>query len=647
MSAQLFVDNELIELDADSRIGITRQVNHLGELQNRQADHTNKFTVPKTVSNMKALENSDRPDSNTNKPYRKLNTRYIQDGIELISNGFTIIDNSNEFYNLIVYSGNADFFDLIDGLNMSDLDLSAFNHTYDLNTVVASRLNDSGFIYSIIDYNNDGSFMNNTIRQVDVRTIFANMYVHTLVQAIVDQTPYTLSGNIIGLDKYTRRLFPFNLDNLEYDDATIQANRFRARLKKDQVFIIPVQNVAPLGQNVVSINDDNSPGFYDNPNTFDITTGRWTVLFSGKYSFTANTIISLTASSSYSITIVRERTGFADVVLFNNLIATGSGIVKQVRETISPTADLQKGDRVRLEIGVITGTAATLTIHEDTIFSNLMSKDIIFGGEIFMSQMMPSGISQKDFLKDVFNQFAIIPVTSGAKQTIEFRQFKEISQNKSKAKSIDDIIDTSKPPNVRYKFGDYAQKNIMKYKDNEHVQATKYGEGSFLIADETLPKEKVVVQSLFSASDDVLRLIDLKVCRIPKLVVGAMVEKTGFRMVMLSREDITPGLRYFDPIGATETTVTTKIPLTYFIDDNKLDSMGFDRYLISKEYNELVLMLDKTKVIDAEFYLKTIDVQDFDHFIPWHSKRWGNYFYVNIIENFQKGKLTKVELIRI
>ena len=276
-----------------------------------------------------------------------------------------------------------------------------------------------------------------------------------------------------------------------------------------------------------------------------------------------------------------------------------------------------------------------------------MSKDITFGGEIFMTQMMPSGISQKDFLKDIFNQFAIIPVTSGAKQTIEFRQFKEISQNKSKAKSIDDIIDVSKPANIRYKFGDYAQRNIMKYKDNENVDAVKYGEGSFLIADETLPKEKIAVESIFSASDDVLRLIDLKVCRIPKLVGGAFVEKTGFRMCMLSKETIAPGLRYYDPIGVTERTETTNIPLTYFIDDNKLDSMGFDRYVISQEYNELVLMLDKTKVVDAEFYLKTIDVVDFDHFIPWHSKRWGHYFYVNVIENFQKGKLTKVELIRI
>jgi hypothetical protein len=58
-------------------------------------------------------------------------------------------------------------------------------------------------------------------------------------------------------------------------------------------------------------------------------------------------------------------------------------------------------------------------------------------------------------------------------------------------------------------------------------------------------------------------------------------------------------------------------------------------------------MLKHARLIEDKFYLTPEDVEKFDPSIPVFIEKYGSYFYVNKIKNFELGKLTSCELIKL
>lgn len=644
---ELYVDSKLVDLGDNTKVGITMQVNDIAEMEDRQGNFSNTFKTPKTQTNQKIYEHADVVNSGTVMPYRKLPVKYVQDGIELVPSGYCKVVSAGNFYEQTIYSGILDFFSQIKGKKMSDLDLSAYDHTWDLATVFGSRLNTDGYIYSIIDWSDDQAYIDNVTRQVDARTLFVNMFCSTLVEKIFEPTSYSFDGAVTLLPKYLKRLFPFQLDKLEYPEDYVSEQLFRARRnKKIQTFTVPAQTAAPVGQNVVTLNDDSSVGYFDNPKTFNTTTGKWTVSATGKYTFTVDTIISITNCATYNIAVFRERGG-VDTLIDQLVVGVGGSVTNQVRNFTTVQTSLLKGDIIRLEIGAITTATSTLIIHTGTAMKNAFDKTIQWGGDIFMSSLI-GDMNQEDFLKALANQLAIVFVPDNVDKVIHFKQFKELYDNIPNAVDMSDKIDDKQEIKVTYRKSGYAQKNWLKYREDSSNTVKGYGDGFFFIGDENLDLEKTLFTLPFAASEDVVRLIGLGVVKIPKLHAGAFTNKTQPRMIMLNSSALTGGdLVYVDGVGGSLQS-SASIPLTYFIDDGENDSLGFDRNLLNQEWNKFVNnIMNNFKQIDASFRLSIKDVHNFDFFKPWYFAQYSNYFYVNKIKDFIKNRLTGVELIKM
>lgn len=59
------------------------------------------------------------------------------------------------------------------------------------------------------------------------------------------------------------------------------------------------------------------------------------------------------------------------------------------------------------------------------------------------------------------------------------------------------------------------------------------------------------------------------------------------------------------------------------------------------------MLHDAKRIEDAEFWLTDVDIANFDPFKPVYVAKFGAYFVVNKIKNYESGKLTKVDLIKI
>ena len=214
MANELFIDGQSVDLGKGTKIGLTLQVNDIAEVVDRQGNFSNTFKTPKSQTNKIIYEHAEQVNSITNIPYRKLPAKYVQDGIELVSNGYCEFKSASDFYEQTIFGGILDFFSQIKGKKITDLDLSAYDHTWDLATIFASRVNTDGYIYPLIDFNDDSDtlippYFGFSDRNIDARTLFPAMFIHTLIEKIFEGTTYTLAGAITLTNRYKNRLLPF------------------------------------------------------------------------------------------------------------------------------------------------------------------------------------------------------------------------------------------------------------------------------------------------------------------------------------------------------------------------------------------------------------------------------------------------------
>ena len=145
MSLDVYINEQLLELKTDKGIGLTFQIGSILNPSTRAGNLSNKFKVPKTRRNTEILGNLSNINSATNIPYERNSGRIIQDGIEIFSDGFAIVDSTGSDYGVTIYSGNVSFFDLIKGANISDLDLSDLCEDWTVSNVIAAFNNTYGF----------------------------------------------------------------------------------------------------------------------------------------------------------------------------------------------------------------------------------------------------------------------------------------------------------------------------------------------------------------------------------------------------------------------------------------------------------------------------------------------------------------------
>ena len=209
MSLDLFVNGRRLEVSKNTPIALTFVANDLAELRNRQSNRSNRFKIPLTRLNREILELPEIITSETLIPYRSNDAIVIQDGVQIVPEGLFEILQVQDFIEAQVVSGNNGFFDKIKDKDLRDLDLSAFNHTWNLSNVIASRNNTAadGYIYPLINY---GNLTSGSIT-FDVRLQPASIFFKTILDQIHIDAGYSKTGKIFTKSVNVGGLFGTNV----------------------------------------------------------------------------------------------------------------------------------------------------------------------------------------------------------------------------------------------------------------------------------------------------------------------------------------------------------------------------------------------------------------------------------------------------
>lgn len=665
---RLFINN--IEVDiGDAVIGLTFQINDLSELKDRQANFSNKFKVPKTKHNTELFEWSDMVQTGTVLPYRKMPARLYKGSKAL--GGFAIIEATDGAFNITFYSGLIDLFELLDKKKLSELaGLSALNHYWNKDSIFDSRANFSGYVYPIVDYSDDPAFMDNVTNSMDITRNMPFVFVHSLVQMIFEEAGYTYSGKLFTGSKFPRLIMSLGNESWIFNGRLLHAARN---------ILDPVQS----GSNILAVVADNDAvpgnalaqtGNFDVNNNWTNAAGGGT--FKGFFNldypmqvrnspledqdFTLSWVLSVTATGTPGDTYVfRIRENTSSTTVYESAPATiGIGGVNVDNRTVFlPNGSYAAGSQFSCRIQWLSGSGTFDVNGVQVIAETRGQYPIKFKTDptpIFIKDVI-ADMTQKEFLKGILvHLFGAFPVNEKFGAHKKFVQFKEIIENIPLAKdwSSPKMHDSQGNGKKEFRAPSYNQKNWMRWREDEGVIA-EYGDGFFLIDDETLPVEGDLFTMPFAASQWAGRFEGghKKVPLVKRWdTYGEPSYTTQPRLLLLDAEEpaVTPYVHLVDPVGGVNDDYNDVVPYAHFMDPDHTENLGFGDSVIADEYQDLIdRVLTKYKKITEQFYLNDNDINELDHTIPVHIKEHGANFYINKIPSYVGDKLTAAELIRI
>jgi hypothetical protein len=264
---QLIINDEELDLKDGERIPLTFQTQSIQNITEARGNFSRSFDIPRTDKNNRLLETSYAWNNFGSLPYRRIEAVLKVDGQEL-PKGFVIVENdglSETQIKLTYYSGNSNFFQLINELKLKDCDFGNASHLWNDTTIFDSRTNQY-YVYPFIEYTNEqlDRFFSNIAtlwddeityyyptfvtyngliylststtgslnqqpninpsawtqlpseqRRIVASRMLPALYANTYKEAIEKTTGYKLEGRLFTLPIWTNLIFPFSLSKLQ------------------------------------------------------------------------------------------------------------------------------------------------------------------------------------------------------------------------------------------------------------------------------------------------------------------------------------------------------------------------------------------------------------------------------------------------
>ena len=689
---ELYLNEKYIELSEESRIGLTLIANDIGSVQNKRANFSNQFKVPKTGNNLINLGYPNDLNGQSDLPYTKLSCRAVQDGVEIITNGYAIINDSDEFISVTVYSGNADFFEAIKGLKLTDIDLSAYNHVWNLANIVDNidnQTNEDCYVYGLVAYGESlpsgGS--------VRVKYLLPSIRAKILLEKIVSNSGFDISGALYDDPNSIlhKMILPYSRNEEQQDESVYIQQKFNAGLVAAKSDSAPSGvSFYPYGVNGhILFNDETTPPYFDTSGLQ--IDGEYTSALQMFQSFSVimNIDITITAPPTYvyinggvGITIdviATSVTGLKKVIksVGNSYYGLLDGVPFPTTYTLVTDSTLiNVGDKITTNVRISNnlvfldvafqvineeGTVASL-IKNTSNWLNTIDGNIVYGQTLIMSSLLPDML-QSDYIKTLLQMTCGQIQTNNYSNTIYLSSFQEVTENTT----IKDWSERYNDKTDQIKFhSSYSQNNYLKYKSDSSNEVTpgvpnNIGDGVIIINDEALTKEATIIQLQFAGTPTTptARHIGGGLYKVLPLI-NKVDPKTFYftlntepRILLYERETYATPVRYLGDTSVDPPPYDFLLSANYttwFIDTStyRTFQLGFNNNLIQKFFQTLIGILTKYKEVEVEINLTVADLNNyFDHNIPVYIEKYQEKFYVSSVNNYQNGKLTKCTLIRL
>jgi hypothetical protein len=629
MSYLLYINGNLTELPSRAPIPQTKQVNDLARLDNRQSNFTNKFILPFTATNIKAMEGVYLVGNNSNLPYQKNECDLFDadSGACLIYKGWAVVSKTtNKGYEINVYDGLIDFYRAIENKSLSDVGISELNHAKSIATIIESWDNDLPYLYALADYNGNNEFTPPSGVAVQINSDYQvpSARVSFLWNKVFEFAGFTYSGLFFETEAFTNLFmtFPKPVPILSpyVEEQTQQYSE-----------IIEEEFIYSVGEAGIFIGSVSFSKIF--PNTFDSShsnnlAGYVEIETYGAYRLTSTG--SFTNNAGTSGVLNWQLRDSSSV-----LIASGSIDAEQNQSVIftaNPT------NRLSVSSNVVGGNTPSGSNNlSGSVYTSL---DYVIGYDANFEDALVD-FSCKDFVNEIMQECGLTAFKNKYSKHIDFLTVNEILASGTR---IDWSSKFQFKETESYKIGRYAKINNFKYRYNGDNES--HNNGSFAIDDENLADNVDVLHSKLYTPEKRIGKIYGKEVPIFKIWEKEVKddstveykELTG-RFYFLRAKQVNNLIRIASKELNTEETTNFAMFANY-------SGLKF-RELIENNYTTIARILNKGKIVDAYFDLKPKDIETFSFKIPIYVEQLASNYIVNKIMNFVKGRTTKVELLEV
>lgn len=441
--SELFINDTAVELKQEFGCAITYAIADIKHPESRNGSLSKTITLPGTKPINLLLThiydiNYDiqtsgvinfAPDFN---PNLKASVRVYTDGALQFSGYMKLLnivrdqaDLQRMSYEVQLFGEVASIYNDIADDKLSDLDLSAYNHTYNKakqQATWSATTYGTGYVYPMINY---GGIPLNTW---DVNNFFPAVYHKTIIDKIFSDAGWSYSSTFFDSAFFKRLVLPFSGDRLTLTAAQIAARLFSASLSgniDDSIVLVTTQTGLSSVQNPVLFNTDIS----DPSNQFNTGTGIFTAASSGYYDFLSSGTISANATTNVIFSTGATYNIIVDIIKISGATTTtiniggysgttaattlaGNDLYSHSLQMASSTIYLQAGDTVQLKVNqsMAFATGATGTIRfriaSGALFYNRVTNtQISDGNALDFAAVMPTDIRQADYLTSIFRTF--------------------------------------------------------------------------------------------------------------------------------------------------------------------------------------------------------------------------------------------------
>ena len=599
-----------IDLKPDNSVSLQLKSNLFSAIDKISMNHSFTITAPDTLQNRRAFGVSNQVAADSDAVRMKYPCKFYRDGVQILSGTCIVQSIENGSFSLLLTWGLDCLEALKEGGDLESLDLGNMTFTGETEGMPIPQYNTYAecmekimfFAHSYGDFAEKNEYRLSATNQftpcVAARTLFKKCLESSGIAYEVDETAF----------EFMKRL-AIPLPTLDSGKLDIAVNGV-GRLSELTYFPLP--------------NDVSMPGYYINGFSTDVS--NVTIVDGFKFTVQSACNLSLSYNATFSTTEILAFMGLKlCVVQYDD---NGSETSREYKIPEYTRVSTNNGnmvysmDNFELEFDgkgefyfVYLGIDASLTSIDVTkLIAEFTEPPITAGMELSIAANLPK-LSKINYVKALCQICGIFPIPPvDGSNVVRFVASGILEANKANAVDWSDFVN-GEPKKIAFAFSDFAQRNLITYKDGEKHAA------SFTMESPTADKEKTAFE---------LPFMHLSGGRWPLWSVEYDEDEKVYEW---SRESVDPAIYYLRPSGGDENT------------DAYLSFDELTPAAILKRWKPLADAVKHAKVIQVELLLPKVVVKYVDYSVPVYIEQFGGYFGIVSLTN--SGSKTTAELIKI